>query len=157
MLSPSFSWTDVNLARGRELWQAGFSSSQIATELGCTRNAVIGKVHRQGWSRSGARGTPKPRQRSRAPVVRLVTSRNRGRRPATAPSAPAPLAVIVCEPKGILDIGAGECRYAVADDPFRFCAAPVAGALRYCADHARLSYQPIPARRRDPAPFIPRR
>ena len=47
------SWTDERVSRLAKLWADGLSASQIAAELGgMTRNAVIGKVHRLGLSRS---------------------------------------------------------------------------------------------------------
>ncbi len=39
-------WTDNRTAFLRERWNGGASASIIAAELGVTRNAVIGKVHR---------------------------------------------------------------------------------------------------------------
>jgi hypothetical protein len=41
-------WTDERVELLKKLWQDGLSASQIAKQLGgVTRNAVIGKVHRQ--------------------------------------------------------------------------------------------------------------
>jgi len=42
------SWTDERVEVLKKLWSDGLSASQIAKQLGgVTRNAVIGKVHRQ--------------------------------------------------------------------------------------------------------------
>lgn len=43
---PAFRWTDDTEARLTALWGAGKSASQIAAEIGATRNQVIGKAHR---------------------------------------------------------------------------------------------------------------
>ena len=43
-------WSDTLQARLRELWAQGLTASQIAAELSVTRNAVIGKAHRQSPS-----------------------------------------------------------------------------------------------------------
>lgn len=43
---PTFDWTPGAVARLREAWAAGMSGGQIAAELGCTRNSILGKVHR---------------------------------------------------------------------------------------------------------------
>jgi hypothetical protein len=39
-------WTRERVERLRALWDAGASGSECAAELGTTRNAVLGKVHR---------------------------------------------------------------------------------------------------------------
>ncbi len=45
-------WTPELRAKLSELWRAGFSASEIATELGrgFSRNSIIGKAHRMGLS-----------------------------------------------------------------------------------------------------------
>ena len=46
----------------RELWEAGLSGSDIGRELGCTRNTVLGHVHRLGlMTRVEPRRIPKPK------------------------------------------------------------------------------------------------
>lgn len=51
-LNPSPGWTEERTDRLKVLWDEGLSASQAAKELGgITRNAVIGKVNRMGWSR----------------------------------------------------------------------------------------------------------
>lgn len=44
----AFEWTDENTARLRELWNAGLSTKKIGYELGCSKNAVIGRARRIG-------------------------------------------------------------------------------------------------------------
>lgn len=39
-------WTEQRIATLQTLWADGFSARRIGRELGCTRNAVIGKLHR---------------------------------------------------------------------------------------------------------------
>lgn len=39
-------WTERRCASLRTLWNIGYTASEIAGELGCTRDAVIGKAHR---------------------------------------------------------------------------------------------------------------
>jgi GcrA cell cycle regulator len=39
-------WTRERVERLRAMWDAGASGSECAPELGTTRNAVLGKVHR---------------------------------------------------------------------------------------------------------------
>lgn len=44
-------WDDERIETLRALWTDGQTASQIGEVLGCTRNAVIGKVHRLGITR----------------------------------------------------------------------------------------------------------
>lgn len=39
-------WTDLNISRLKILWADGYSATVVAQELGCTRNAVVGKIDR---------------------------------------------------------------------------------------------------------------
>lgn len=57
-------WTDNPDAAGklRTLWKKGLSASQIAAELGCTRNTVIGKAHRLRLSKRPSPIKRKPRR-----------------------------------------------------------------------------------------------
>lgn len=41
-------WNDTLIKRLHELWNDGLSSMAIGRRLGCTKNAVIGKAHREG-------------------------------------------------------------------------------------------------------------
>lgn len=57
----TFAWTPEAETALRKLYAEGFSSSQIAEQIGCpSRNAVIGKVHRLGILRPVKVATPKP-------------------------------------------------------------------------------------------------
>lgn len=64
------SWTDERVAKLKELWNDGKSASQIAKQLGsCSRNAVIGKVHRLGLAGRATPSRPaKPRSAYKAIV-----------------------------------------------------------------------------------------
>lgn len=155
-------WTDERVSLLRKLWTEGLSASQIAKQLGgVTRNAVIGKVHRLGLA---GRATPsRPAKRP----VRVA----RPARPVTGPSAPRlrnaiggvmpsqPTVMIpALEPLrredgttvSVLTLTDSMCKFPIGDPPdadFAFCGRD-ACAGPYCADHARLAYQPSQARRR---------
>ncbi len=49
-----FNWTSGSIDRMRTLWLAGQSAAQVAARLGCTRNAVIGRVNRMGLVRTAS-------------------------------------------------------------------------------------------------------
>jgi len=48
MADSANSWTDERLKKLQALWDKGLSISQIGDELGVSRNAIAGKVHRMG-------------------------------------------------------------------------------------------------------------
>ena len=51
-------WTDDRIAVLENLWEKGFTASQIAKTLGdVTRNSVIGKIHRLGLTSHSANNT----------------------------------------------------------------------------------------------------
>jgi GcrA cell cycle regulator len=43
-------WTDLMVQALKQRWADGATATEIAKELGVTRNAVIGRVHRLGLS-----------------------------------------------------------------------------------------------------------
>jgi GcrA cell cycle regulator len=152
-------WTDVTIELARSMWVGGSSASEIANEIGCSRNAVIGKLHRLGLQRTRRPVRAAQPRIPRRPVIRLSTSGNLGRRPPQAAIPPVPLAIVdgldrAPTPKSILDIGPHECRYAVGDAPMVFCGRTTSQGLPFCAGHARMAYN---SPRANTAPFIPRR
>ena len=44
-------WTDEKHLRLKTMWEQGYRRQAIAAEIGCTPNAVSGKVHRLGYKR----------------------------------------------------------------------------------------------------------
>ena len=51
MFTNRATWSSERIDQLKRCFQAGLSSSQIAREMGVTRNAVIGKMNRLGLSR----------------------------------------------------------------------------------------------------------
>ena len=163
MTTPSTNetWNPERVAQLRAFIGAGMTCSQIAAEIGVTRNAVIGKIHRLGLGPgrpAAALGRPcpprtrRPRHPSQRQMLRLI-------------SADAPIAVVDGALGGagsvdsaqccsLLDLGQGECRWPVSERAkdgssadFIFCGNQVIAGFSYCAGHARMAYR-MPERRR---------
>jgi GcrA cell cycle regulator len=153
-------WTEERAERCRALWADGWSAGQIGAELGCSRNAVMSKIHRSGWTQRSdvPKALQRPPQASRrGPRKRQPTTTSN--LPARPVASAGPLAAVpdefVPEPvradafvvrfgpgKTLLDIGPGECRWPTGEgNDFLFCAAAQADGP-YCRAHALLAFQP---------------
>src|SRR5450631_3459235 len=65
-LMADYKWNPQSVIELKALWQDGMSGSQIGRILGCTANAVIGKIHRLGFvgrDISDRPGSPRPKER----------------------------------------------------------------------------------------------
>jgi hypothetical protein len=77
-------WTQERVTRLQSLWASGASAQEISWEIGgCTRNAVLGKLHRLGLlgtrlkpNRRSPRRVIRPRERRERPV-RVKPNRHR--------------------------------------------------------------------------------
>lgn len=148
-------WTAERVEQLRHFVVNGLTCSQIATEIGVTRNAVIGKIHRLGLCPVREPGglertcSPRPRRERaarRAPVLQVLFS-DRARVAETAAARP----VQSGQPRSLLELTKGQCRWPVGEaagdcgaDPF-FCGNATIAGLSYCAGHARMAYR-LPAR-----------
>jgi GcrA cell cycle regulator len=156
-------WTTERVERLRSYVTAGFTCSQIAGEIGVSRNAVIGKIHRLGLTTSGRAGR---RPATLAQRIRTAPVREPARRtliarilranvpgPTIAPVETAlELAPVVegAQRCSLLELAAGGCRWPIGDPgkaDFGFCGHDSISGLSYCAGHARLAYR-LPSGRR---------
>ncbi len=159
-------WTAERVERLRTFVATGMTCSQIAAEIGVTRNAVIGKIHRLGLS------TERPAAGAAAGAAPAGSCPQRARRPRlsarrqllrlVSPAAPSGTSEIVCEPVpvdsaqncSLLELTQGKCRWPLSNGgndsaaaDFVFCGNETAAGFSYCAGHARMAYR-LPARRR---------
>jgi len=153
-------WTAERVEQLRSCVANGMTCSQIAAEIGVTRNAVIGKIHRLGLSTERPAATPAGSCQQRARRPRLLARRQLLR--VVSPEAPSGASEVACEPVAVdsaqrcslLELAQGKCRWPVGDAgkdsgaaDFVFCGNEAAAGFPYCAGHARMAYR-LPARRR---------
>jgi GcrA cell cycle regulator len=145
-------WTDERIEACRKLWFGGYSSGQIANELGgITRNAVIGIVHRKGWKRRvkegrGAEGgAVRKKPRKPRPLVSESFS--------TAPVIEGDLLEHIEVPTGpqisIMELNDKTCRWPIGEGPVMYCGALPRDKAVYCPYHCRVAYSSIAERRKE--------
>jgi GcrA cell cycle regulator len=158
--STGVTWNPERVAQLRAFVGAGMTCSQIAAEIGVTRNAVIGKIHRLGLGPGRPAAAPgrvcpprlrRPRLPSQRQLLRLISAdAPLGRDVPTS----EPGLVEHAQPCSLLDLEHGKCRWPVNERAtdgktadFIFCGNQVLPGFSYCAGHARMAYR-SPERRR---------
>jgi GcrA cell cycle regulator len=146
----TMTWTPERVDQLHAHITAGMTCSQIADEIGVSRNAVIGKIHRLGLS--GARPAGQPARKHREPgSPRTRLSQRRLLRAAFAPSARGPYVSEVAfapvdSPQrcSLLALTQGSCRWPLNDPAtadFAFCGNDAIAGFSYCTGHARMAYR----------------
>lgn len=139
-------WTDARIERLKMLHADGWSSSQIAADLGdATRNGVIGKIHRLGLVRDGivkkvvaprAPREAKPRvQKSRQ---RYIPGTNRFYEAVSNPAEVKLRCVEIACTVPFADVTG--CMFTPDDGPFLFCDGPKQAGSSYCTAHHALCW-----------------
>lgn len=153
----------------RALHADGLRYSQIAAELGLSRNACIGRAariglrerpHTAGLQSRPHRASKKPMKRGVHKLIRSSTHSNGVRMIETIeqdlPMSRLCAADIPLEQrKQLLDLNSNDCRWPYGDPgkpDFFFCGAP-ADCQPYCRMHTRVAYTV----RANPRPYIPMR
>lgn len=158
-------WTSEKTAELKRLAGTDLSASQIGAELGCTRNAVLGKLERLGLKSMSAKlcvarveankvkqkaVQERREERRRLQERKAALAREIQLRKAAIEMAPRPV-VSQPEPKNLplVDLDHDACRFSTAREPdedgrWLFCGAPCWNNGAYCAFHAGLTYTPTP-------------
>lgn len=140
----TFAWNDQRVDLLRRLYADGLSASQMAAQLGCSRNAVIGKAHRLELSRS-----PSTISRAKADGAHYArAARMANRRAQVKSAAPVRLRPVqhIAGNKTIYELGLGDCRWPLGEQlaPARlFCGAKTISGRPYCGEHCRVGWQRV--------------
>jgi len=149
-MSVGRTWTVERIKQLRSCFAAGLSCSQIADEIGVSRNAVIGKLNRLKLSRF-ERKTVRPRAPRRKVTLRLVTQHDILSALRAEPPPPVEQKPVEPGPRcSLAELSEGTCRWPISDPgdrDFGFCGCAAVNGLPYCAAHARIAYQPAASQR----------
>lgn len=135
-------WSEQEVETVKEHWPLGFSAGEISRVLGHkgfskTRNAVIGKIHRLGLTRSYDPAMQNAINARRAAAERKKQPPNPPPLPPAPPDEPKPLG-----PKGEFAPG---CQW-IGSDPrlpgWRMCGHERVPGRSYCPFHSKLAYVP---------------
>ena len=156
-------WTRSQIALLSKLWNDdGLTASQCAAVIGVSRNAVIGKVHREKYpkrrphtkvARRVLKWSPeameRSRQRSEARRAQKVKKMAAKVIPTPPPEVFKPAAEDLAvgawsplpntTPIGLMDLSDKVCRWPVSDGaPFLFCGCATADGSSYCPTHKHI-------------------
>jgi GcrA cell cycle regulator len=153
-------WTEEKVRKLLELHALGYSASQIAAELGgCTRNAVIGKLHRRGLTKTRPPASERPkrerkkREQTEKPEPQFKTIRSAYRRANFGFMQPVEIRELITdlpaeEPTPgmvkLMDLRHHHCRWPIGEptDPgFVFCGKRKVDGVSYCREHSRVAFR----------------
>jgi GcrA cell cycle regulator len=144
-------WTEEQDQYLRE-HRGKLSSSQIGAQLGCTRNAVIGRSNRLGLERLRSYNTFEEINHGKRVKAAAKVAKEGAVRPATVNLVALPppsiddAAIPAEQRKSTLDLGPHDCRWPVGDpqEPgFFFCGAVQRDGSSYCAAHHHIAHNRI--------------
>ena len=139
-------WTPEKIEKLRILINLKWSGSQIGAALGVSRNSVLGKADRLGWSLKSRGRPPKKSYRPLGQKLTLTMWGNRNFARSTPlpvlPPAKPPVGSIEPEPLhiGIFELTHEHCRWPIGDRaPLTYCGHPRSRTsnLWFCDYHVK--------------------
>jgi GcrA cell cycle regulator len=148
-------WTAERIEQLRHCVVTGLTCSEIAAEIGVSRNAVIGKIHRLGLSTGRPAGAPaqscppragRPRAPSQRRLLQLACLQTPNGGDLIVLGAAA---VESAHPCSLTELAERKCRWPLGDPisaDFAYCGNEAIAGFTYCVGHARMADR-SPARR----------
>lgn len=153
-------WTDKMVEELKSLWQTGLTTSEIAKQLGVSKNSIVGKVHR--LSLSGRPSPIKKKEEVQEPVVSKAKKERNIKQPELLVEEPLEKVELIeenieiietkapCEEKNevssitrLTDLDNHTCRWPIGDprdENFHFCGKKIKTGQTYCDEHAAVAY-----------------
>lgn len=169
-LSP---WTADRIDRVKQLALDGWTATDIANDLACeiSRNAVIGKIHRNGftWNCKANQRPIRERQprlprpdappRLRSSAARIASKMHKPEidEDVTDGIIDMPPEAITDTAVTLFDAKPGQCRYPLGEpssSDFRFCGDKQKIGYSWCHRHFRLVYQTTASRQKEKAEWL---
>ncbi|MGB8400355.1 GcrA family cell cycle regulator [Bradyrhizobium sp.] len=146
MLANEPTWTDERVERLKNRFEAGLSCRQIAADIGVSRNAVIGKLHRLNLSRENGDTRPLARNGAAKRHRPKAGPRLQYRMLQAVYAEPQPDAESIASAHccSLLELSNERCRWPISHpgaEDFCFCGNTPVEGQPYCAGHTRLAYR----------------
>lgn len=141
-------WTDEMVDKLRQMWTEGKTATEIAKELGVTKNSIVGKVHRLCLT---ARPSPiKSKEEEPVEKAEEVKKETSVEIEENAELAAEPVKPEKTEKKRknsthvkLVELDSHTCRWPLGDprdEDFCFCGRKVRMGQTYCEEHANMAY-----------------
>jgi GcrA cell cycle regulator len=142
-------WTAERIEQLRHCVVTGLTCSEIAAEIGVSRNAVIGKIHRLGLSSGRPAGVqaqdcPPRARRPRAPTQHRLLRLAYAQTPNGGEAIMFGTTVDSAQPCSLVELAERKCRWPLGDPvkpDFAFCGNEAVTGFAYCIGHARMAYR----------------
>jgi len=148
-----FKWTRERQKFLQEQFKLGKSGGEIARELGVTRSAVMGKLHRLGLKRGRAealdvqitrKSAKKPREPRAKPVREAIFYKSNMPKLKHAYLDVELQSVINSVPKPWIERAYLECAFPIEKDgEVHSCCLPTGAGHNYCAGHRKIMFTPV--------------
>jgi GcrA cell cycle regulator len=131
-------WTDEQFQTLKGLTEQNLSAKEIGNELGVSRNAVIGKVHRGGLHLKNPPSQPlvPPRRRPQMPKPRMPKP------PSSTALPPEPPEEAIGPVVSFAELAAHHCRWPVGEG---YCGGTAIAGSSYCWRHTWVAHHRVPA------------
>ena len=135
-------WTDESVEKLRRLWMQGLTANEIAKQLGVTKNAIVGKVHRLCLT---ARPSPIKVKEQEEEISEVTVNEEIEEGASCEFNAKAAAKQRAEELTNIklVDLDSHTCRWPIGDprdDDFCFCGKKVRSGQTYCDEHSVMAY-----------------